>query len=140
MTAFLKSGGTEPEESEPQMIWWRGVATLLVICFSIGRGIGSRDEVEEVDFRREMIWSSGGDSNFSREKGKVMGVVGMTGVGRVERVVESLSLKDLSKRSGSSTGVTVGRGALSERPSSWAESISIDLLSLESLSNLWVMW
>ena len=42
-----------------------------------------------------------------------MGVVGMTGV---ERVVESFSLKYLSKRSGSSSGVTVGRGALSERP------------------------
>ena len=45
-----------------------------------------------------------------------MGVVGMTGVGRVERVVESLSLKDLSNMSGSFTGVIVGRGALSERP------------------------
>ena len=59
---------------------------MFVIFFSIGRGVGSRDEVEEVDSRREMILSSGGDSNFSREKGKVMGVVGMTGVG-------SLSLK-----------------------------------------------
>ena len=67
MTAFLKSGGTEPEESEPQMILWRGVATVLVIWFSIGRGRGSRDEIEEVDLRREMIWSSGGDSNFSRD-------------------------------------------------------------------------
>ena len=28
MTAFLKSGGTEPEENEPQMIRWRGVATV----------------------------------------------------------------------------------------------------------------
>ena len=125
MTAFLKSGGTEPEESEPQMIWWRGVATVLIICFSIGRGRGSKDEVEEVDLRREMILSSGEGSNCSREKGKVMGVVGMTWVGRVERVVESLLLKYLSNRSGSSSGVTVGRGALSERPSSWAEYIYI---------------
>ena len=60
----------------------------------------------------------------------------MTGVGRVERAIESLSLKDLSKRSGSSPGVIVGIGALSERPSSWAESLCMDLLSLASLSNL----
>ena len=42
----------------------------------------------------------------------------MTGVGWVERVVESFSLTDLLKRSGSSTGVTVGKGASGERPSS----------------------
>ena len=66
-------------------------------------------------------------------KGKVMGVVGMPGVGRV---VESLSLKYLSKRSGSSPGVIVEIGALSERTSSWAESMCVDLLSLSSLSNL----
>ena len=104
------------------MIWWRGVATVLIICFSIGRGRGSKDEVEEVDLRSEMIWSSGEGSNCSREKGKVLGVVGMIWVGRV---VESLLLKYLSNRSGSSSGVTVGRGALSERPSSWAENIYI---------------
>ena len=116
----------------------KGGFKVLIIFFSIGRGRGSRDEVEEVDLRREMIWSNWGDSNCSRDKGKVMGVLGMTGMGRVERMVESFSLKDLSKRSGSSSGVTVGRGDLSER--SWEESLCIDLLSLASLSNLWVMW
>ena len=64
-----------------------------------------------------------------------MGVVGITGVGMVERVVESLSMKYLSMRSGNCSGVVVGRGALSERPSSWAESRCMDLLSLESLWN-----
>ena len=48
----------------------------------------------------------------------MMGVVGMTRVGRVERVVESFSMTDLSNMSGSSSGVTVGKGDLSERTSS----------------------
>ena len=56
----------------------------------------------------------------------------MTEVGRVERVVESLPLKDLSKRSGSSSGVIVGSGVLSELPSSLAEILCMDLMSLES--------
>ena len=47
MAATLKLGVTEPDESEVQMILWRGEATVWVICLSIGRGIGSRDEVEE---------------------------------------------------------------------------------------------
>ena len=55
MAATLKSGGTEPDESEVQMILWRGEATVWVICLSIGRGRGSRDEVEEVELRREIL-------------------------------------------------------------------------------------
>ena len=54
MAAILKSGGTEPDESEVQMILWRGVATVWVICLIMerGRGRGSRDEVKEVELRR----------------------------------------------------------------------------------------
>ena len=137
MAATLKSGGTEPDESEVQMILWRGEATVWVICLSIGRGRGSRDEVEEVELRREIIRSSVGESKESRKTGKVMGVGHKVGVGRSERVAESLSLNALSKRSGNCSGV--GRGALSERPSSWAESRCMDLLSLESLWNFRVM-
>ena len=55
MAVTLKSGGTEPDESEVQMILWRGKATVWVICLSIGRGRGSRDEVDEVELRRETI-------------------------------------------------------------------------------------
>ena len=55
MAATLKSGGTEPDESEVQMILWRGEATVWVICLSISRGRGSRDEVEEVELRREIL-------------------------------------------------------------------------------------
>ena len=112
---------------------------VWVICLSIGRGIGSRDEVEEVELRRE-IRSSLGESKESRKTGKVMGVWHKVGVGRAERVAESLSLNALSKRSGNCSVVVVGRGALSERPSSWAESRCMDLLSLESLWNFRVMW
>ena len=66
-----------------------------------------------------------------------MGVGHKVGVGRAERVAESLSLNAL--RSGNYSGVVVGRGALSERPSSWADSRCMDLLSLESLWNFRVM-
>ena len=104
---------------------------------SIGRGRGSRDEVEEVELRREIIRSSVGESKESRKKGNVMGVGHKVGVGKAERVAESLSLNALSKRSGNCSRVVVGRGALNERPSSWAESRCIDLLSLESLWNLY---
>ena len=100
------SGGTEPEESEVQMILWRGKATVWVICLSIGRERGSRDEVEEVELRREIIRSSVGESKESRKTGKVMGVGHKVGVGRV---AESLSLNTLSKRSGNCSGVIVGR-------------------------------
>ena len=55
MATTLKSGGTEPDESEVQMILWRGEVTMWVICLSIGRGRGSRDEVEEVELRRKII-------------------------------------------------------------------------------------
>ena len=130
MAATLKSGGTEPDESEVQMILWRGESTVWVICLSIGRGRGSRDEVEEVELRREIIRSSMGESKESRKTGKVMGVGNKVAVGRAERVAESLSLNALSKRSGICSGVVVGRVALSERPSSWAESRCMDLLSL----------
>ena len=139
MAATLKSGGTEPDESEVQMILWRGEATVWVICLSIGRGRGSRDEVEEVELRREIIRSSVGESKESRNTGKVMGVGHKVGVGRAERVAESLSLNALSKRSGNCSGVVVWRGALSERPSSLAESRCMDLLSLESVWNFRVM-
>ena len=134
MAATLKSGGTEPDKSEVQMILWRGEATVWVICLSIGRGRGSRDEVEEVELRREIIRSSVGESKESRKTGKVMGVGQNVGVGRAERVAESLSLNALSKRSGNCSGVVVGRGALSERPSSRAES-----RCMESLCNFRVM-
>ena len=135
MAATLKSRGTEPDESEVHMILWRGEATVWVICLSIRRGRGSRDEVEEVELRREIIRSSLGESKESRKTGKVMGVGHKVGVGRAEMVAESLSLNALSKRSGNCSG----RGALSERPSSWAESRYMDLLSLESLWNFRVM-
>ena len=138
MAATLKSRGTEPDDNEVQMIVWRGEATVWVICLSIGRGRRSRDEVEEVELRREIIRLSVGESKESRETGKVMGVGHKVGVGRAERVAESLSLNDLSKMSGNCS-VVVGRGALSERPSSWAESRFMDLLSLESLWNFRVM-
>ena len=133
MASTLKSGGTEMDESEVQMILWRGEATVWVICLSIGMGRGSKDEVEEVELRREIIRSSVGESNESRKTGKVMGVGHTVGVGRAERVAESLSLNALSKMSGNCSGVVVGRRALSERPSSWAESRCMDVLSLESL-------
>ena len=142
MSATLKSGGTEPDESEVQMILWRGEATVWVICLSIGRGRESRDEVEEVELRREIIRSSVGESKESRKTGKVNGVGHKAGVGRAERVSESLSLNDLSKRCGNCSGVVVGRGALSERPCSWALSLGsrcMDLLSLESLLNFRLM-
>ena len=42
-----------------------------------------------------------------------MGVGHKVGVGRAERVAESLSLNALSKMSGNCSGVVVGRGALS---------------------------
>ena len=130
MAATLKSGGTEPDESEVQMILWRGESTVLVICLSNGMGRGSRDEVEEVELRREIIRPSVGESKESRKTGKVMGVGHKVAVGRAERVAESLSLNALSNSSGICSGVVVGRVALSERPSSWAESRCMDLLSL----------
>ena len=139
MAATLKSGGTEPDESEVQNILCRDEATVWVICLSKGRGRGSRDEVEEVELRREIIRSSVGESKKSRNTGKVMGVGHKVGVGRAERVAESLLLNALSKRSGNCSGVVVGRGALSERPSSWVDSRCMDLLSLESLWNFRVM-
>ena len=82
------------------MILCRGEATVWVIYLSIGRGRGSRDEVEEVELRREIIRSSVGESKESRETGNVMGVVHKVDVGRAERVAESLSLNALSKKSG----------------------------------------
>ena len=109
MAVTLKSGGTEPDESEVQIILWRGEATVWVIYLSIGRGRESRDEVEEVELRIEIIRSSMGESKASRKTGKVMGVGNKVGVGRAERVAESLSLNDLSKRSGNCSGVVVGR-------------------------------
>ena len=118
MAATFKSGGTEPDESEVQMVLWRGEATVWVIFLSIGRGKGSRDEVEEVELRREIIRLSVDESKESKKTGKVMGVRHKVGVGRAERVAESLSLNALSKRSGNCSGMVVGRGALSERPSS----------------------
>ena len=63
------------------------------------RGKGSRDEVDEVELRREIIRSSVGESKESRKTGKIMGVGYKVGVGRAERVAESLSLNALSKRS-----------------------------------------
>ena len=54
-----------------------------------------------------------------------MGVGHKVGVGRAERVAESLSLNALSKISGNYSGVVVARGALSERLNSWAESVLI---------------
>ena len=92
-----------------------------------------------MELRREIIRSSVGESKESRKMGKVMGVGYKVGVGRTERVAESVSLNALSKRSGNCSGVVVGRGAMSERPSSWAESLCMDLLSLESLWNYRVM-
>ena len=76
MAATLKSGGTEPDESEVQMILWGGGGeeTVWVICLSIGRERGSRGEVEEMDLRREIIRSSVGESRESRKTEKVMGV------------------------------------------------------------------
>ena len=139
MAATLKSGGTETDESEVQMNVWRGEATVWVICLIIGRGRGSRDEVEELELRKEIIRSSVGESKESRKTGKVMEEGHKVGVGRVERVAESLSLNALSKRSGNCSGVVVGKGDLSERPSSWVDSRYMDLLSLESLWNFRVM-
>ena len=55
MAATLKSGWTEPDESEVQMILWRGEATVWVICLSISKGRRSRDEVEMVELRREIL-------------------------------------------------------------------------------------
>ena len=74
MAATLKSGGTEPDESEVQMILWRGEATVWVLFLSIGKGRGSRDGVEDVELRREIIRSSVGESKESSKTGKVMGV------------------------------------------------------------------
>ena len=139
MADTLKSGGTEPDESEVQMILCRVKATVWVICLSIGRGRGSRGEVEEVELRREIIRSSVCETNESRKTGKVMGVGHKVGVGRAEMVAESLSLNALLKRSGNCSVVVVGIGALSERQSSWAECRCMDLLSLESLWNCRVM-
>ena len=81
MAATLKSRGIEPDESEVQIISWRGVATVWVICLNIVMGSGSRDEVEEVVLRREIIRSSVGDSKELRKTGKVMGVGHKVGVG-----------------------------------------------------------
>ena len=104
MATTLKLGGTEPDKSEVQLIFWRAEEMALVICFSIGRGRGSRDEIEEVELRREIIRSSEGESKESRKTGKVMGVGHKVEVGRSERVAESLSCNALSKRSGNCLG------------------------------------
>ena len=107
--------------------------------FEYREGKRIKDEVEEVELRREIIRSSVGESKESRKNVKVMRVGHKVGVGRAKRVAESLSLNALSKMSGNCSSVVVGRGALSERPSSWAESRCMDLLSLESLWNFRVM-
>ena len=93
ITAFLKTVGTQPVDSEVHIIGSSMMAILEVTCFDKTSGSGSREEHVLVSLRREIsvrdgVWSCSRETPGLR---LLMGWVrGVAGVANVVRILASL--------------------------------------------------